>query len=306
MKVYDKPKSISQANIIGLFNLPKCKEGSATELRHLLNSFTSHLASLTALDLKTDKLSELIIIHMIINCLNNYLETEWNKSVSIDEMPSLTKLISFLEQECCNLESMIHTQPKPFNINKSRPQQSCNKVPLRTLVATSDGKRYNNNYPCNVCKQTGHYSYQCEVLSKLPLKERLRKVSHLCANCLSPMHTTDQCKSSHCCKVCGTNHNTILHQKVSSNSYQHNNSHPSTSAHCATGIIPGQVILSTAVVLLKSANIECRALLDNGSQSNFISSKLAKKLGIQSPVNVPVSGINSTSSTITEKMTTTF
>lgn len=54
MKVYDKPKAISQANIIGLFNLPKCSKDSPQELRALINQLTSHLASLNALDFKTD------------------------------------------------------------------------------------------------------------------------------------------------------------------------------------------------------------------------------------------------------------
>ena len=51
MRVYDKPKAIAQANIVGIFNLPQCKNGSAEELRSLLNTLTSHLVSLTALDL---------------------------------------------------------------------------------------------------------------------------------------------------------------------------------------------------------------------------------------------------------------
>lgn len=79
MKVYDKPKAISQANIIGLFNLPKCTKDSPQELRTLLNQLTSHIASLNALDFKTDKMSELLIINIIINCIHGSLETEFNK-----------------------------------------------------------------------------------------------------------------------------------------------------------------------------------------------------------------------------------
>ena len=174
------------------------------------------------------------------------------------------------------------------------------------MIATSNFNKYTSGtYPCNVCKQNGHSTYQCEVLLKLPIKERLKKVAHLCSNCLSPVHTTTQCKSNHGCKVCGLKHNTILHQHSTSEA-----SYPTTSAHCATGVVPGQVLLSTAVVLLKSKNgeyVQCRALLDNGSQSNFISTRLTKKLGIQSQhVNIPVSGINNTNSSINEKIVTTI
>lgn len=180
------------------------------------------------------------------------------------------------------------------------------------MVATSNFYKYTSGtYPCNICKQIGHSSYQCELLLKLPIKERIKKVSHLCSNCFSPLHTTINCKSQHGCKVCGSRHNTVLHQHVtndiaSNNDY--NPTQPTTSSHCATEIIPKQVLLSTAVVLLKSSSnkyVECRALLDSGSQSNFISTKLAKKLGIHSQsVNIPVSGINNAKSEITEKIVT--
>ena len=53
--------------------------------------------------------------------------------------------------------------------------------------------------------------------------------------------------------------------------------------------------------------MQCRALLDNGSLSKFISTRLTKKLGIQSQhVNIPVSGINNTKSSINENIVTTI
>ena len=184
MRVYDKPKAISQANIIhfGIVNLPKCKHGSADELRNLLNLLTSHLASLNALDIKTDKMSELFIINIIINCVSSNIESEWNKTISVDEMPRLEALILFLEKECSNLETRLNIPQTPFI--KSR-QQSHN---VRSFASTTDGKKPFIQYPCNVCKQTGHYTNQCNELLKSSLRDRIKKISHLCNNCLSPTH----------------------------------------------------------------------------------------------------------------------
>ena len=313
MKVYDKPKAISQANIIGLFNLPKCSKDSPQELRTLINQLTSHIVSLNAMDFKTDRMSELLIINIIINCVHSSLETEFNKTLTVDEIPRLENLITFLEKECSNLEIRIHEPTRTIVPTQFIKQKPFHRIqPTRTMVATSNFNKFSNStFPCNVCKQSGHSTYQCELLLKLPIKERIKKVSHLCANCFSPQHTTSNCKSQHGCKVCGSRHNTVLHQHVTNDITSNNNyntTQPTTSAHCATEIIPKQVLLSTAVVLLKSANhkyIECRALLDSGSQSNFISSNLAKKLGIHcQSVNIPVSGINNTKSEITEKIVT--
>ena len=112
--------------------------------------------------------------------------------------------------------------------------------------------------------------------------------------------------------MCGSRHHTILHQHTTYDpTYNnHNTPQPSTSAHCSNVSIPKQVLLSTAIVLLKSSTnkyVECRALLDSGSQSNFVTINLAKRLGVASEqVNVPVSGINSAKSVVTHKIVTTM
>ena len=190
MRVYDKPKAIAQANIIGIVNLPKSKQGSPEELRNMLNLLTSHIASLHALDIKTDKMSELFIINIIINCLSSSLETEWNKTISIDDMPRLDDLILFLEKECSNLETRINI-PHP-TIIKNR-QQSHNKD-VRSFASTTYGKKTLYPYSCNVCKQTGHYTNQCNELLKSSVRDRIKKISHLSNNCLSPTHKIDTCK----------------------------------------------------------------------------------------------------------------
>ena len=63
-----------------------------------------------------------------------------------------------------------------------------------------------------------------------------------------------------------------------------------------------QVILSTAIVEIydKKGNIhEARALLDSGSQSNFMTQQMCDKLQLaQAKVNIPVGGINKASTNI--------
>jgi len=57
-------------------------------------------------------------------------------------------------------------------------------------------------------------------------------------------------------------------------------------------------MLSTAVVLVCDSNGSrraCRALLDCGSQANFVAKKFVEALGLEThPLNVSISGVNGT------------
>jgi len=74
---------------------------------------------------------------------------------------------------------------------------------------------------------------------------------------------------------------------------------PSVLASHASGSFKGeQVMLSTAVILVcddDGSRRACRALLDCGSQANFISKKFVEILGLETrPLNVSISGVNGT------------
>ena len=128
----------------------------------------------------------------------------------------------------------------------------------------------------------------------------------LCFNCLKKTnHTSIQCKAS-TCKLCGKKHNTLLHhsqggtiQKSSGQQKQHSavdhTKHTVVSTSQVTQRSNTRVLLSTAeVVLLDSRGSPhfCRALLDSGSQSNFITEKLAQTLGLKrTRIHSKISGI---------------
>lgn len=80
--------------------------------------------------------------------------------------------------------------------------------------------------------------------------------------------------------------------------------------HCFQSLILGtEVLLSTAIIKVrgKHQDIYCRALLDSASQSNFISEHLAQLLGIKrSSVNIPVSGLNHSTTNIKHQVSTHF
>lgn len=118
----------------------------------------------------------------------------------------------------------------------------------------------------------------------LPVSRRIAEVRkrRLCMNCLrSTSHTQDKCISGHC-KLCKAKHNTLLHDAtVPVEPRGHNEKAGPTSSLTALHTYESsdtlnydRVILSTAIVHMYDSEGDvkpCRALLDCGSQANFIS-----------------------------------
>lgn len=108
-------------------------------------------------------------------------------------------------------------------------------------------------------------------------------------------------------------HNSLLHQEkeVSSEeaSIRGNGSKDAlVVAHTVDAAdTDNQVLLATAIIKISSPtgqNIHGRALLDNGSQSNFITNKLVHKLGLKRhKVNIPICGISESKNNIKYKVT---
>ncbi|KAK9744282.1 putative peptidase (DUF1758) [Popillia japonica] len=75
-----------------------------------------------------------------------------------------------------------------------------------------------------------------------------------------------------------------------------------------SNVSTSQVLLSTAIVLIEDMNgtlHRCRALLDNGSMSNFITKRLCKKLNLNvTQVDYAITGVGQTTSNV--KFATNF
>lgn len=87
------------------------------------------------------------------------------------------------------------------------------------------------------------------------------------------------------------------------------NSSSVTVSNCSTQKLP-QVLHSTAVILMRDdygVLHECRALLDTGSQSNFITKNCSNLLGIKpETINTTIVGISSLSINAVQQISTTI
>jgi len=138
------------------------------------------------------------------------------------------------------------------------------------------------------------------------------KNNKLCLNCIrSTTHQAKDCTSGGC-KKCNKKHNTLLHLMAAETTRETSDKERSTAIKPANNKITltsslssGTPIcdslkkhtwLSTAVVWVLNYKNEwstCRVLLDAGSEVNFATRNLSKKLGLtRHNVSVPVVGVN--------------
>lgn len=208
----------------------------------------------------------------------------------------------FLSNRCQILEAVHHRKE---NNNKSQVN-SISKQRSDHIVSHVSTQDKGNQISCSMC-QEDHKIYQCQKLRDLQVQARINEIKRLklCLNCLGKRHTVKNCKAGNC-KQCNKKHNSLLHLEDRSDDAQQranvsrlNHKENSVNANEVTSSTnekqsiqsistcslkqPAQVLLSTAIVYIENnagQKIEARALLDNGSQSNFISRTLCDKLNL--------------------------
>ncbi|KAB0799112.1 hypothetical protein PPYR_06992 [Photinus pyralis] len=189
---------------------------------------------------------------------------------------------------------------------------------------------------CPYCKGD-HMLFRCSEFLKLSVPNRWNEVKKLklCTNCFRSNHFNNECRGSYCRK-CNRNHNTVLHnnsndrsqadstsstapkenptlrrdtQEFRTQSQTHLVANTTETIITTHSFCPEKyVILSTATINIKGEMgklVSCRALLDSGSQSNFITAELVQKLGLTgSKINMKVSGVDRSTTNINKRVTT--
>lgn len=140
----------------------------------------------------------------------------------------------------------------------------------------------------------------------MPIKKRFEfvKAQDMCINCLNRGHEISNCKAS-TCKTCNKRHHSLLHfineesNIPSIEDFQNENASNTVNLHSQ---LNAETLLSTALIsIIDSYGVShtCRALLDCGSQSNYMTEELANRLQFRrNPVNIPILGIGNNQSTI--------
>ncbi|XP_055585069.1 uncharacterized protein LOC129737925 [Uranotaenia lowii] len=253
-KHYNDSKLLRRRQVQTLFNLPTLVKESGAELQSLLESFERAVNTLDQLVTRVDY-RDLLLLYILSSRLD-----------------ATTR------------------QPTKTNFNASQSHQS--------------GGR------CSACSGT-HLLHECATFRKMSIasRDKLVRNNSLCRNCLRHGHLAADCTSRFLCRSCKGKHHTMVCFRSESNteskgsSLQGGNPNGSgegtrireTTSANLSGHRTSSVLLATAVVLVEDDNgvsHPARALLDSGSESNFVSENLMQLLQVQRrQADVSVQGI---------------
>lgn len=322
---YDDKNKLKSSQFNTMLTMKKMTNDSATELRRIIDDFTSCFTQLDLLGATYEDLR----VHVILFRLEEQTRKDWQKTIGDDD-PTWERLRQFLVKQWKSMLTVAES-------SKRATSKSYDGKPSSSKTFTTASSSLPS---CPMCREP-HLLFRCSKFRALSVSERINTVNsnRLCRNCLSPMHIAKNCTSHNRCRICNQSHHTMLHYERSqsqstgsapgvnvssppvsnqtplnansatfSPNTQMNLSYSSPSGtmnmHALAKSFPSfmEALLSTVTVLvldMKGNWHLCRALLDSGSQSNYITTELTKKLGIQlNSINVPVVGINGQTSLI--------
>ncbi|XP_072766489.1 uncharacterized protein [Anoplolepis gracilipes] len=279
------------------------RKENGVAIRQILDGVLKHTRALQALKRPTQQWDDLLI-HIIISKLDIVTIKKWENALELTVIPSFGELNAFLIKRCQTLEA-IANQQQQMSVSTNSRKAGHNKVTVAHVATT--------NVKCVYCKGE-HLIYQCKAFQKLSVIERTNQVKQkgLCLNCLRSKHLAKDCIAGNC-KICGKKHSSLLHfenndkqskekqfnPKRESDSSESKKSSDDVLCHyvkLGKNVIPKQVLLSTVIIKVRDKNgqpLEARALLDSGSQSNFISEKFVHKLGHKCDnTQIKINGIN--------------
>jgi len=269
--------------------LPAVKISEASLLRQLKNHVSSHMNALQALSLNVP-IQDLMLNHLLLSSLDVETQREWKlKTASREDIPSTSDLM-FLESRCRALELLQNTQSvKTVTASPRQPLTYGGKVskPSYSNVVTQ--------IQCTLCNGS-HRLFKCDKFLKLQPQQCLHhaKQRRLCFNCLQLFDKNHTC-SKQVCHKCQNKHHTLLHldsqtQATNNGFITRNNQSTNTKGvtnanvntyHTLKSKPRNHILLATAIVEVRNKSgqyVPCRALLDSGSQTHFITERCVQCL----------------------------
>ncbi|XP_029055232.2 uncharacterized protein LOC114882514 [Osmia bicornis bicornis] len=281
----NKPRKIINAHLKLLFDLPEVTRDTPSSLRQLAEQAQVHVNALKAVNQPTEHW-DTILIHIVSSKLDKNTRRSWERTLEDEEIPRFQLLLDFINKHARGDDLGIESS-NPFKTQGIQDRtRSKTQARSQSYVATDERKQ-----SCVVCKGE-HPIYTCSKFLQLSIRDRLNTVrqTKLCLNCLRPNHTVIHCRLGNCRK-CEKKHHTLLHfptETQAVTNYKQSSLTPSTSSDTVktalTVSYDSEILLGTAqVTILDKYNKEhaCRVLLDSGSQTHFITHRLAELLQLE-------------------------
>ncbi|XP_017475140.1 PREDICTED: uncharacterized protein LOC108365594 [Rhagoletis zephyria] len=330
---YDKKALIFFDNVERLFEIPKITKPNPSALRNAVDTVSAVYDSLLSLGTEKD-ITNALIIYLVLSKVDPATKSKWNDNMDYSTLPSWDTCSKLLIRRCQSLEvnedraskndsATVQSTTRPHSSKPNKFNNNKNEHKASFTVANA-----NNDNQCTFCTQISHSIYTCNAFAALPVANRFDfvKKGGYCINCLKSGHSVRNCNRSQC-RICRRSHHSLLHRyKVQANNCSNTTlslipSNPAAAAASAAVQESNQssshhvsstndvVVLATAMVKIKDRfgkTLTVRALLDSGSQVNFISEECAHNLQLKRQYkDLSLSGIGEINANLKHKVAAT-
>ncbi|XP_036346966.1 uncharacterized protein LOC118756302, partial [Rhagoletis pomonella] len=310
---FNNSRLIFQSHMQQICDLSQLSSSNLSSLRNFIDTVNVNLRAMQSLA-TTQQVGEAILLHLVSSKLDPSTRTKWEEEVAVKwtatnstplQMPTWTDLASFLERRCQTFNMLAANKPTPELASSSKKYASKTLGSRGHSLVTT-----NSTTKCLLCGTSPHHSpFNCEQFMKLSPQDRFLRVKrlNLCLNCLGKNHTSSVCPSVRRCQHCRVSHHTLLHRTYGAGDSSNNTTNivNSPAVENTKPVVLqvkescGDVILATARVYLSNSSgysTIVRALLDSGSQLNFVTERIAQHLHLpRVKGSIEVIGIGSTS-----------
>ncbi|XP_055591255.1 uncharacterized protein LOC129743295 [Uranotaenia lowii] len=309
MKRYNDSKILKRRQVRALFNLPYVPKESPALLQSLLEGFERSVQTLDQL-VNTEDYKDLLLLEILGSRLDPSTRRAWEEFSASKEKDKVKDLTEFLQTRVkvlsCLSSNETETKRDQWQFNRRQP---ANRAGNSASNFTMNG--------CIACSET-HLLHQCSAFKELPVTERdqLIRNHNMCRNCFRRGHIALKCNSPYVCRNCKGKHHTLLcfqsEGRVANPGFTEmptalENSQPiepssaaGTSSSYTARRSNTSMLLATAVVLVDDCtgfSYPVRALLDSGSECNFMTEAVCQRLKLKrESTNISVVGIGQASS----------
>lgn len=331
---YNNSKQLKKRQIQSLFKLPCLSKESAADLHVLLEGFERVVQTLDQI-VQPEEYKDLLLMNLLTTRLDPSTRRGWEEFSSTQDKDTLEGLSKFLHRRVQVLESL----PTRSTDGKAAilPQGPGSTAKQKQVVKTSYGTVQTSGGRCMNCT-ANHPLYLCGAFQRMSVSERdgILRTHSLCRNCFKSGHLARDCQSKFSCRNCKGRHHTMVCFKrerdsnlkasgpakddssSSSKEGQSNSSSTQVANMVATEVLvsntaqecSSQMLLATAVLFVEDDDgnrIPARALLDSGSESNFITERLSQRLKVERKrVDVSVSGIGQAVAQVKQRIVATI
>ena len=268
---YGKPSEVINAHVQSIMALPHIRGSNPSKIHDFFNKL---LPSVQALE-SMGKLRE---ISGYTRATLDKLEGIRADLVRLDDEWQLWGFPQLVEALC------KWTEQNPIY----QHQEGRDKV-FTTNQGNNHGANKGNfqRRSCVFCESNDHKSVECTVVTKTTERRDILRQKRLCFNCTGGRHRASECQSKGSCKNCKARHHSSICDKSQSKD--------------EVLVATGEMGVVYPVVIVRVEGVKCRALLDTGAGSSYVSTKLAETIG-QKPYKREHRKIDMMMSTTTTKI----